>query len=147
LSTDEATERCARHHLRLGWWLLLVFLTLGLVLEFMHGFKIRWYLDVSNETRRLMWRLAHAHGNLLALVHLAFSAGVRLSAGGDPSWRRWASRLLTSGSILLPGGFFLGGLVVHGSDPWIGILLVPVGAFLLLAGVTLAARGLGSSPS
>ena len=41
---------------------MAVFGTLGLVLETLHGFKIGAYLDVSNETRRLMWRLAHVHG-------------------------------------------------------------------------------------
>ena len=47
----------AMRHLRFGWWSLLVFATLGLVLESLHGFKVRAYLDVSNETRRLNKRL------------------------------------------------------------------------------------------
>ncbi|HEY8174006.1 MAG TPA: hypothetical protein VIH21_13040, partial [Dehalococcoidia bacterium] len=59
----------ARRHLRFGWWSLFVFATLGLTLEALHGFKVRAYLDVSNDTRRLMWTLAHAHGTLLGLVH------------------------------------------------------------------------------
>lgn len=141
LSQDEATDRCARRHLVLGWRLLLVFLALGIALELMHGFKLRLYLDVTSETRRLMWTLAHAHGTLLALVHLAFAASVASHTAGDPPWRRRASWLLTWSSLLLPAGFFLGGLVVHGSDPWIGVLLVPLGALLLLAGVASAARG------
>jgi len=140
---DEATERCFRRHLAWGWWLLALFLSLGIALELMHGFKLRLYLDVSNDTRRLMWRLAHAHGTLLALVHLAFAAGVRAASSGDPAWRRRASRLLTWGALLLPLGFFLGGVVVHGSDPWLGVLLVPLGALCLLAAVLLTARGLG----
>src|SRR5882672_7973847 len=49
----------ARRHLRLGWWSIFVFAGLGLLLESFHGFKLGAYLDVSNETRRLMWRLAH----------------------------------------------------------------------------------------
>src|SRR6185436_11283953 len=61
-----------RRHLRFGWWALLCFLTLGVVLEAMHGFKVQWYLNVANETRRLMWTLAHAHGVLLALVNILF---------------------------------------------------------------------------
>jgi len=138
---DEATLRCARRHTLLGWRLLLVFLTLGFALELMHGLKLRLYLDVDQETRRLMWTLAHAHGTLLALVHLAFASGVRAFSQGDPAWRRNASRLLTGSALLLPAGFFLGGLVVHGSDPWIGIVLVPVGALMLLLGVASAARG------
>jgi hypothetical protein len=138
---DAATELCARRHLVLGWRLLLLFLTLGIALELMHGFKLRLYLDVTNETRRLMWTLAHAHGTLLALVNLAFAASVRAHSSGDPGWRRLSSRLLAASSLLLPLGFFLGGLVVHGSDPWIGILLVPLGALLLLVAVASAARG------
>ncbi|MCI0573523.1 MAG: hypothetical protein L0Y66_22490 [Myxococcaceae bacterium] len=143
---DEATLRCFRKHMRLGWWFLLLFLGLGIALELMHGFKLRSYLDVANETRRLMWRLAHAHGTLLALVHLAFAVSVRLGSSGDPVWRRRASWLLTWAAVLLPTGFFLGGVVVHGSDPWFGVLLVPVGALLLLAGVAITARGLGRPP-
>ena len=57
-----------RRHLRVGWWSLLLFATLGLVLESLQGFKVRAYLDVSNETRRLMWTLAHAHGTLVGIV-------------------------------------------------------------------------------
>ena len=38
----------AQRHLRLGWWSLFIFATAGLVLESLHGFKIRAYLDVSN---------------------------------------------------------------------------------------------------
>ena len=59
----------ADRNLRFGWWSLLVFLCVGAVLEALHGFKIGWYVDVGNETRRLMFTLAHAHGTLLALVN------------------------------------------------------------------------------
>ena len=142
---DEATALCARRHLVLGWRLLLLFLTLGFALEIMHGFKVRLYLDVTNETRRLVWTLAHAHGTLLALVNLAFAASVRTYSSGDPAWRRRASWCLAASSLLLPLGFFLGGLVVHGSDPWMGILLVPLGALFLLVAVASAARGFAQS--
>ena len=64
-------------HLVFGWWCLLLFLFVGIGLEAMHGFKIGWYLDVSNETRRLMWRLGHAHGVLLSLVNIAFAHTLR----------------------------------------------------------------------
>src|SRR5712692_3117025 len=60
----------ARRHNAFGWWLLFVSSTLGLLLELLHGFKVQAYLAVSNETRRLMWTLAHAHGVLIALVNL-----------------------------------------------------------------------------
>ena len=71
-----------KRHLRFGWWALLIFLSLGLVLEGLHGFKVGYYLKVSSETRRLMWTLAHAHGTLLALVNIAFAFTARLL----PEW-------------------------------------------------------------
>lgn len=125
-----------RRHLRFGWWSLLVFLTLGIALETMHGFKIGWYLDVSNETRRLMFRLAHAHGGLLGLVHIALAATLPSTGGGV----QFASRCLIAASLLLPGGFFLGGVFIHGGDPGLGVLFVPIGGLALLLGVFLVAR-------
>ena len=136
----------ARRHLRLGWWSLLLFLTLGGLLESMHGFKVGWYLDPSNEARRLVWRLAHAHGTLLALVHLAFAFSLD-RIDGQASRLQVASRCLTGASILLPGGFFLGGLVIYGGDPGLGILLVPVGAALLFVAVLCTALSLGARPT
>ncbi len=70
-------ERADRN-LRFGWWSLLVFLSLGAVLETLHGFKIGWYIDVGNETRRLMFTLAHAHGTLLAVVNIAAGLTARI---------------------------------------------------------------------
>ena len=67
LDCDPAVDY-TRRHLRFGWWSLLGFLCLGFMLELLHGFKAGFYLDVSNETRRLMWTLAHAHGALLGLA-------------------------------------------------------------------------------
>lgn len=134
----------ARRHLRFGWWSLLAFATLGLVLELMHGFKVRAYLDVSNETRRLMWTLAHAHGTLLAVVHIVF--GLSLATFSDLSARnlRVMSTSLVAASLLLPGGFFLGGVVFYSGDPGLGVLLVPVGAVLLLTAVFLMASATAS---
>jgi len=127
----------------LGWWWLLVFLTLGIALEAFHGFKLGFYLDVSNETRRTMWRLAHAHGVLIGLMHLALAASVSLPGGPRPERLRLASRLLTAAGVLLPGGFLLGGVRVYGGDPWIGVLLVPFGAVALFVAVFLTARACG----
>ena len=133
----------ARRHLRIGWWTLLVWLAVGITLEAMHGFKVGWYLGVGHETRRLLFTLAHAHGTLLAVVHLAFAFTVTQPAfaGGDlPRVARVASPSLTAASILLPAGFLLGGVVVYGdSDPGPGIFLVPVGALALLIGVVTVA--------
>ncbi|MEY2409308.1 MAG: hypothetical protein QOF48_1978 [Verrucomicrobiota bacterium] len=117
----------------------MIFLTLGIVLEALHGFKVGAYLNVSNETRRLMWTLAHAHGTLLGLVNLAFAFTVDRVAEWPPRGRSRASICLRGATVLLPAGFFLGGWFVHGGDPGVGILLVPLGALLLLISVLLAA--------
>jgi hypothetical protein len=135
----------ARRHLRFGWWSLFVFAALGLLLELLHGFKVRAYLDVSNETRRLMWTLAHAHGALLGVVHVIF--GLSVAAFPDLSARtlRMVSNSLLAASVLLPGGFFLGGVTFYSGDPGIGVLLVPAGAVLLLMALFLVARGMASA--
>jgi len=133
-----------RRHLRFGWWSVLVFSTLGLVLETLHGFKVRAYVDVSNDTRRLMWTLAHAHGTGLGLLNVVF--GLYLSAFPDINLRnlKLISTSLVAASIVLPGGFFLGGIAFYSGDPGVGILLVPAGAVLLVAAVFYIARGAGS---
>jgi hypothetical protein len=130
----------SRRHLRFGWWSLLLFATLGLVLESLHGFKVRAYLDVSNETRRLMWTLAHAHGTLLAVIHIVF--GLTLRGGSEPALanQRLISISLYAASVLLPGGFFLGGVVFYAGDPGVGVLLVPAGGVLLLYAIFSIAR-------
>src|SRR5437870_1790436 len=115
-----------RRHLRFGWWSILVFATLGLVLETLHGFKIRAYLDVSNETRRLMWTLAHAHGTLLGVLHVLFGLMLQARPPAAPGTLKLMSTSLMAASLLLPGGFFLGGVVFYSGDPGLGILLVPV---------------------
>ena len=131
-----------RRHLQLGWWTLLIFLTAGLALETLHGLKVGAYLNVSNETRRLMWTLAHAHGALLGLVNLGFAATARFLPAWPESNRRFASASLLGATILMPAGFFLGGLFIYGGDPGLGILLVPAGGILLFAAVLLTAVAL-----
>jgi hypothetical protein len=133
----------AQRHLRFGWWSLLVFATLGLVLETLHGFKVRAYLDVSNETRRLMWTLAHAHGTLLALIHIIFGLTLKVVRVVPAPELRGISASLIAASLLLPGGFFLGGVAFYSGDPGLGILLVPVGAILLLTAVFRVSRRIG----
>lgn len=140
---DRADSDCSRLHLRFGWWSLLAFLTLGFVLESLHALKIGWYLSVANETRRLMWTLAHAHGTLLALVNVAFGLTIQLRPTGGRRYD-WASRFLLAASLLLPMGFFLGGIFVYGGDPGLGALLVPVGSISLFIAVYLIARSAGS---
>jgi hypothetical protein len=128
-----------RLHLQFGWWSLLVFAGLGFVLETLQGFKAPLYVDVSNDTRRLMWTLAHAHGVGLALIHVLFALSLP-ALPAQPGRDRLVSRSLIAASVLLPGGFFAGGAIYYAGDPGPGILLVPVGAFLLITAVFLVAR-------
>ncbi len=140
-SKSEFSSRAlSARHLRIGWWSLLLFLSLGLALETLHGFKVGFYLDASNETRRLLWTLAHAHGTLLALVHVAFGLSVHTLALERAGGLRSASAFLTLAGIVLPLGFFLGGIRVYGGDPWPAVLLVPAGGLFLFLAVLFAAR-------
>lgn len=132
-----------QRHLQLGWLALLIFVMLGVVLESLHGFKVGAYVNPSNATRRLVWTLAHAHGTLLGLVHIAFAFTVRRwAAAAAPSRIILASHGLSAATLLLPGGFFLGGFGVRGADPGLGIWLVPAGALSLLFSVWLTWRAL-----
>ena len=49
---------------------------------------------------------------------------------------------LTAATLLIPGGFILGGLVTYGSEPGLGIVLLPVGAILLLVALFKLAKGI-----
>ena len=130
-------RRCQLLHLRVGWTALLLFATLGTLLELLHAFKVPWYLGVASESRRLMWTLGHAHGTALGLVNLALAAVCHLLPRPVPGA---ASASLVAGTILIPGGFFAGGLFVHGGDPGLGVVLVPPGALLVLAALALIVR-------
>lgn len=132
----------ARHYV-FGWRALLFFLALGLVLEILHGLKVDWYLSTSVATRRHMWTLAHAHGALLGLLNLAFAAYVPWRLERQGPLHPWTSPALILATILLPGGFLLGGIDIYAGDPGLGIFLAPVGGVLLLVAVYLCC---GSGP-
>ena len=142
---DRDLHRATRCHLAAGWSAVLVFLALGIVLEGLHGFKIGFYLDVGNSTRRLMWTLAHAHGTLLGMLNILFALTARHVAWAGTG-RRVASVALLSATALLPGGFFLGGVRIYAGDPGLGILLVPVGAVGLLLAAALTTAAVLKSP-
>lgn len=131
-------EGVVDRHLKLGWWSLFIFLGLGLALEALNGFKVGWYLDVDQETRRTMLRLAHAHGALLGLCNLVFASTLR-SGRVVITRLGLASSCFALATVLLPAGFLLGGLVIYGGDPGLGIVLVPIGALALLLAVGLVA--------
>jgi len=131
-------RNAGQRHLRFGFFALLLFLSLGFLLEFFHGFRIGSYLSEETEPRRLMWTLTHTHGTLIALIHIALGAAW-------PHLRpsphlRTASLCLFAAACLLPLGFFLGGLFVYPPDPGLGVVLVPIGGVFLFIGVGLVAR-------
>ncbi|HXS18262.1 MAG TPA: hypothetical protein VN764_13785 [Polyangiaceae bacterium] len=132
-SESTLCDRWARRHLLQGWGSLLLFAFLGVVLECMLAFKVSFYVRADHEALRLLWRLAHAHGTLLGLVHLAFSFTLpKLPAAAFPQPSGTISGCLTAASVLIPGGFFLGGWGSGEADPSLAIILVPCGAALLL---------------
>ena len=116
-------------NLRAGLLGLCCFTALGLMLEALHGFKVGLYLDVGNETRRLLWRLAHAHGSLIGIVNVGYALVAK-------SWPRLedplAGRALLSALVLMPLGFFLGGLFAEAGDPGAAVGLAVAGAVALL---------------
>lgn len=127
----------ATRHLRIGWWSLALFIVLGVVLELLHAIKAPAYLDGGHETTRLLLRLAHAHGTGLSIVNIVY--GLTAEARRRTA-THFASACLLTALVLLPVGFFAGGLGASRGDPGLGILLVPAGALALLAGVVAVAR-------
>jgi hypothetical protein len=137
----------ARRHLRFGWYALACFSALGIALESLHAFKQGYYLDVGNETRRLMWRLGHAHGTLLALVNIAFGLSLphlvdRAAEPVDGKRLDRISACLLVAAVLMPTGFLLGGVFASAADPGPLVALVPAGAVLLVIGAAAIARRL-----
>ena len=132
----------ADRHFRIGWWALFIFASLGLFLESLYGLRVAWYVDVASDTRRHMFTLAHAHGTLLALVNIVFGLSMRSQLTAAMQNPKLPSMCLLAATILLPAGFFVGGLVIYDGDPGLGIMLVPVGALALIVGSLLVARSL-----
>ncbi len=138
LSPELSHHSIVRFHLLIGWWSLLVFLTLGIALEYLHAFRVRSYVDLGEpEVRRLMWTLAHVHGALISVVHLGFAFTAHFLVGWNSRARGLASCCLTAAGVFMPIGFFLGGTFVTDGDPGLGVYLVPPGALLLFAAVLL----------
>lgn len=135
----EGPGALGRRHVRAGFLALAVFAAAGLALEALHAFKVPGYLDAGEETRRLLLRLAHAHGTLLGLVNVAFGLAAREHLALGPREARVASGALVASTLLLPAGFLLGGLSARGGDPGPAVLLSPLGAGLLLVALALAA--------
>src|SRR5436190_14171987 len=127
-ATAKPGDPAIRKTLRAGWLLLAIALPFGVTLETLHGFKVQAYL--ASEMRREMWRLAHAHGTLLGILCLVSAA--LAEAHVPPAIRPRVMAMIRWGAVLMPLGFFLGGILNSEGDPSLGILIVPVGAVLLI---------------
>ena len=138
-SASKAGDPAIRKTVRAGWVLLAIALPFGVTLEALHGFKVQAYM--ASDMRREMWRLAHAHGTLLGILCLV--CGAIGEAYVAEAIRPRVMAMIRWGAVLMPIGFFLGGVLNSEGDPSLGILLVPPGALLLvvaLVGVALAPR-------
>jgi len=124
--------------LRFGLWLLLVSAPLGLTLEALHALKVRVYL--GSHLRRELWTLAHAHANLLGILCLVMAV-VGERCVPDAAARRRMLGGLRLAALLMPLGFFLGGVMNREGDPSLAILLVPAGALCLVWALALAVLG------
>ena len=94
-----------------------------------------------------MWTLAHAHGALLGLVNVLVGLSIRILPDVGRAQRRLVSAALLAATVLIPGGFFLGGVVFYAGDPGLGVLILPIGAISLLVAAFLLARDAGSVSS
>jgi hypothetical protein len=123
-TTDPAIGKTVR----LGWVLLAIAIPFGVTLEALHAFKVQAYL--ASDMRREMWRLAHAHGTLLGMLCLV--SGAIGDAYVPAAIRPRVMAMIRWAAVLMPLGFFLGGVLNSEGDPSLGILLVPPGALLLV---------------
>lgn len=137
------SDPAARRALVAGWLLLAIAIPMGATLEALHAYKVQGYL--ASSVRRELWTLSHAHGNLLGILCIAF-ASVAERAIADPRSRARIAARLVAGALLLPAGFFLGGILNSEGDPSPGIVLVPLGALALMDGLVRAALAVAAPP-
>jgi hypothetical protein len=147
--SKEAENSFTRQDGRLGSWLgnllwqgwigVACWMTVGLLLEGLLGYKAPGYLN--DPQRRELFRLAHTHGTLLSAV-LILAALTGRQFGAAP---RLAQASLQIGSVLMPVGFLLAGIWHPEGDPGLAIWLVPPGALLMIFGAVTVALGLKGS--
>jgi hypothetical protein len=112
-----------------GWVSLAVWMSVGLLLEGLLGYKIPAYL--SDPQRRELFRLAHTHGTFLGLVLVAAALCVQRYESLLP---RIAQIALRAGSLLMPVGFLLAGIWHPEGDPGPAIWVVPPAALMIIFG-------------
>lgn len=123
-------EPAVKQILLQGWISIAVWMTFGLLLEGLLGYKTPAYL-LDNE-RRELFRLAHTHGTFLGLLLIAAALCAQRFGESPP---RVAMNALRIGAFFMPFGFLLSGVWHYESDPGLAIWLVPPSALLLIFGV------------
>ncbi|MFO1303387.1 MAG: hypothetical protein U1F54_06625 [Burkholderiales bacterium] len=132
--------------LRQAWLGLAFWMTFGLLLEGLIGYRIPDYLN--DPQRRELLRLAHAHGAVLSIVLLASALGIGY---GRTRPVRATVAALRIGVVVMPLAFLAAGLWHYANDPGLAIWLAPPAALLIVFGViglalgTRAPRGDASS--
>jgi hypothetical protein len=132
MSDNESNKRpqWARSMLVQGWASVAVWMSFGLLLEGLIGYKIPSYL--GDTQRRELFRLAHVHGTLLGVILIV----VTLSCEYATIRLHRAVRIsIRAGAVLMPVGFMLAGVSHPEGDPGLAIWLVPPGAVLVVFGV------------
>jgi hypothetical protein len=110
-----------------------VFLSLGGALDTLHGFKDGVVCRCWKRNAATHVHTCPRRRTLLALINIA--AGLTVRKVDRFELRPSVSFALIWAAILLPAGFFLGGIVTYDGDPGLGVWLVPVGAILLFYSV------------
>jgi hypothetical protein len=112
-----------------GWLGIALWMTFGLLLEGLLGYKIPSYLNDSQ--RRELFQLAHAHGTLLNVVLVIAALCAKKFLLEISTLGRTALRI---GTLLMPIGFFFAGISHTEGDPGMAIWLVPPGALMVIFG-------------
>jgi hypothetical protein len=116
--------------LRQAWIGLAFWMTFGLLLEGLIGYRIPDYL--SDPQRRELFRLAHAHGGILSLILIAAALGIGHGLAEPARLFVWSLRV---GVVVMPLAFLLAGIWHYSNDPGLAIWLVPPAALLVIFGV------------
>ena len=124
-----ASSTLAARMMTQGWVSIALWMSVGLLLEGLIGYKIPAYLN--DLQRRELFRLAHTHGTLLGLILVAASLCIRRYIASP---MRPAQTALSLGSVVMPLGFLLAGIWHPEGDPGIAIWLVPPGALMVIFG-------------
>lgn len=113
-----------------AWFSLAIWLSFGLLLEGLIGFRAPVYLQ--DTVRRELFRLAHMHGAVLNLLLLIAALYLKKNIVSPP---KPALLFLQIGVVLMPAGFLPGGLRHYESDPNALVFLAPLGGLLVIFGV------------